>query len=172
MKKGFWKVLGIHIIKIHSMYSLMAGLPLTLLLWKYSNNKEVSILVPLIVAVACLLIISALVSALIDEMKRSQVIPNIERVIRQETSVLVLVSQSSIFSHGIGVSLYYTDEHQFEKLICIGRVINIQENGKIQIKIEQISDGQSDIARTLESNDRVLLERITVKPVVSMDYLD
>lgn len=171
MKKGFWALFGTHLYKIHSMFSLVIGIGLSFLLWQINKDMQISMFLFLVLLILCVLIISSLISALFEVMKSSEVLPEVERVLSNNEQLLILLSPSSIFSHGIIVSLYYTDEFQFERLICIGTVLNIQENGKIQIRVHQMIEGQDDVVLKLSQNDCSVLKKITVKPNVSHEYI-
>lgn len=172
MKSSFWSLLGIHIYKVQSLYSFIIGVTLSIVLWIYKEDKQISLLLFLLVSMVSVLLISSLISAVLDLINNSMVLPKVERVMTSaESQTRILLSPSKLFSHGTMVSLYFTNEHQFETLICVGTVLNVQENKKIQIGISKIIEGQEDIMGRMSSNDQSVLKEVTVKPTIPYDYI-
>lgn len=77
---------------------------------------------------------------------------------------LMLLSPSPIFSYDTVVAVYQRSD-EMEQLMGLGRVINIQENGMIQVLV--IKDlGNADTWKELCSNDAKFLRHLLVKPNV------
>lgn len=74
---------------------------------------------------------------------------------------LFLVEPAPLFSHDTVVSIYYLQE-DVEKLVAIGKVINIQYDQKIQIIVQDYDIG--DKAQGIENNSVHELSRLIVKP--------
>ncbi|MGG3802522.1 hypothetical protein [Metabacillus fastidiosus] len=171
MKLTFWRLLGSQLVRVHSLYGVIASIVLSVTLWVNTPDKNISLIYFLIMSIMSILIIITLISALLIALNNQSLIPKIENVIRtKKEEVICLLEKSTLFSHGISVSFYYTDEHNFEQLICIGTVINIQENGIIQVKIEDYFDVHEDIIVKLKNNEKHLVEKVTVKPTVPYQY--
>lgn len=83
----------------------------------------------------------------------------------------ILLSKSELFSHDTLVSIYFKGDESFEQLIAFGSVVNIQEDGKIQIGFAAILNGNSDLISKIESKNIDVLKKLTIKPNVSKAYL-
>jgi hypothetical protein len=75
----------------------------------------------------------------------------------------LLLDKSELFGHDAVVSVYHVDGSDFEQLIGVGYVRNIQENGKIQVLVEEVI-ANGDLLNRLAHNDAEVLGRIRVKP--------
>lgn len=82
----------------------------------------------------------------------------------QPSVALLLLEDSELFSYDAIVGVYKS-ENEIEQLIGIGRVINIQENGKIQILVTNDLGYSSDWAQYI-TNNITLLQKMLVKPTV------
>lgn len=80
--------------------------------------------------------------------------------------VLVLLEPSELFSFGDMVSFYYTGEDQFEQLIGIGAVVNVQRDGSIQALLQAPAPEYSQLIDRLATNEDSVKSRISVKPNV------
>jgi hypothetical protein len=90
--------------------------------------------------------------------------------IQGQQRLLLLLEPSDMFGFDAVVSVYRTNG-DFEEMIGIGRVLTIQENGFIQITIEQIdpaTDGEF-VANLGAGNVNALAETL-VKPTVPRSY--
>lgn len=173
MKESFWKLIFRNLLRVHSLYGVIFSIFLSIYLWQNSNDKTLPLLYFVVVLVLAVLVVSTLVSALMEVLRQSNLLPRIESVFKtKQDEVLCLLEPSSLFSHGISVSFYYTNEQNFEQLICIGEVVNIQENGKIQVKISFYQSHYEDIVARLGNNDNQVIKKIQVKPTVpsSVDF--
>jgi len=79
------------------------------------------------------------------------------------SKVICLTEASKVFSFGSIVSMYFKREG-FEELIAIGEVYNIQEDGKIQIKINKFITEKDNIKKEIENNSKDLINYLLVKP--------
>lgn len=86
-----------------------------------------------------------------------------------EGSVMALTTYVDYFTENGVVSIFHL-ENGFERQIALGQIINIQEDKKVQILIFNID---SAFPRDeLLKNNKELLERLLVKPIVKLDYLE
>lgn len=167
MKLKFWSLIGKQMIQVHSFLGVLISLVISFLLWQNKPEKTVPLFYLLVLIIISLFLIVSLIGAVLEVLKHQNYLPKIESVIRARNGdILCLLQNSGLFSHGIAVSFFYTNEQNFEQLVCIGTVINIQENGKIQAKIENYLDVHEDIIERLKNNDSQLIKKITVKPSV------
>jgi len=77
---------------------------------------------------------------------------------------LLLFDPSPLYAHDSIVSLYFL-ENEFERLIGVGRVYNIQEDGKIQVLVMR-DMGFGNEWQSLAQNDAIKMKGIRVKPTV------
>lgn len=79
---------------------------------------------------------------------------------------ILLLEPSELYSFGDLVTFYYVGEDQFEELIGIGAVVNIQQDGKIQALLQTPVSEQGALIERLASNEAALKRLIRVKPNV------
>ena len=80
--------------------------------------------------------------------------------------VVCLLEQSELFSHGVAVSFYFKGVEEFEVLIGIGHVLNVQEDRRIQVGLNRVVEGQEATVSKLQGNNSDTLQRLIVKPSV------
>lgn len=85
--------------------------------------------------------------------------------------MIFLLEPSELFSYDTIVSFYYLED-DFEQLIAIGRVRNIQQDSKIQVEVTDYLSGYEEIFNKLGRNDFKALEKTRVKPNIPKAYLD
>jgi hypothetical protein len=78
---------------------------------------------------------------------------------------ICLLEPSELFSHGNLVSFYY-DEDSYERIIGIGQVINIQENGIIQVIMSQQVEGHEGVISQLKIANTDTLKKVKIKPTI------
>ncbi|MEC5238938.1 hypothetical protein [Bacillus mycoides] len=165
MKKGFWRIFGQNLVKVHSVFGVVISITLSILLWKFSSDSQVSLVSFLVLLVTSVLLITALISVVLELLHSEIVLPGIKRVIKvSEEKIVFLLDSSNLFSHGILVSFFYTDKYNYEQLIAVGSVINIQDNGSIQVEIRDYKEVYEDLIMKAVNNDKDVLKEITVKP--------
>ena len=89
--------------------------------------------------------------------------------VKLEGSVMALTTYADYFTENGLVTIFYLED-DFERKIGIGRIVNIQENKKVQILIYNIDPEFS--REKLLNNSKEFLERLLVKPIVKLDYLE
>lgn len=83
--------------------------------------------------------------------------------------VLCVLDSSVLYSHEMLVS-FYAIEDGFEEFLGIGEVINIQEDGKIQVIFSNPIRDIPDVLKRLGNNDATMLKKIMVKPSIPKTY--
>jgi len=84
------------------------------------------------------------------------------------------MGRSRLFGVNILVTIYYVEglgsgqNEYFERAIGIGRVINIQENGLIQVLAPREVSNHAELWQRIRSRDMATLSRIIIKP--SIDF--
>ena len=92
-------------------------------------------------------------------------LPSVKQATRygiKQTGVLVL-EPSKLFSHNSIVAIYYIED-QFEKLIGLGTVSNIQENGLIQVAVIEYLPERDETWKAILSNKADKIKSLIVKP--------
>ena len=83
---------------------------------------------------------------------------------------VLLLTESNLFTNNSIVSIYY-NEDDFEYLIGFGTVINVQENGKIQVGIYSTLDGFNEQFEKIDNNDKTYIDKLVIKPNISNVFL-
>lgn len=159
---------------------LKIGLPIslivTILLWSYGPQGSVPVWNSILLSVFSLVMISTLALAAYDGFKISKfVLPRV--LMGKDTSsiegamLLCLLELSELFSYDNLVSFYHLFDEGFEQLIGVGSVINIQEDGKIQVIMTQITHGNEEVVSKLKNNDASTLKKTIAKSNVPKTYL-
>jgi hypothetical protein len=122
------------------------------------------------------LIIATLVRALqkaLEEyakMKQSM-IPKILRVQKDaNNNIECLLEASDLFAAQSMISLYYTDEDDFERLIGVGFVQSINNKKRIQVVIDEPKITYQYILDKLANNDLKVMQQTRVSPSVIKKY--
>lgn len=129
----------------------------------------------LTVGTFCLVLIVTFANAVYEASKiiSEQVIPKIVSVRESKgTQLLFFLEPSSLFSHDTLASFYYINDDGYERLIGIGTVTNVQDDGRIHVEILHKFSGHEEIFERLSRNDARILKKIRVKPVIPKRYLD
>jgi len=89
----------------------------------------------------------------------------------QGSTILCVLEPSELFSNDTLISFYYKDD-VCEGFIGYGTVINIQEDKKIQVTLEQILSEDDEMIQKLANNDSSLLGKIIIKPYISNRFFN
>lgn len=177
MTKSFWSLVWSSFLRTQGALIGVVAFVSSLLLWRLSPNKNISLGLALPIGLFCVVLILTLGHAAYQSFKMSKrILPRVlfgkkSSTKDQKTQVLCLLEPSELFSYDAVVSFYYIDEG-FEQLIGIGTVINIQEDGKIQVIIAYSRDVYEETINKLAGNNAGVLNKIIVKPNVPKSILD
>lgn len=97
-------------------------------------------------------------------------VTSVIKTIPREHTLIFLLRASPFFSHNIIVSIYVT-EGEYERLIGIGTVYNVQENDIIQVKLHRAFEETHEVFEQIRRNDNEVLNRILVKPTASYEMI-
>jgi hypothetical protein len=158
----------------------VAGLVLGVVLWKVAPTTHVSLFSVLAVAlpigIGLVTLLIAFCLSTIHILKEiggldsaNRVLPRVVRVEKTDNSILLLLESSSLFNTGLGVTLYVVKEKGFEASFGIGRVINVQENGMIQVEVSGFQPKNDLFVEKITKNDTKSLKQVLVKPHVMYD---
>lgn len=177
MKKSFWSLVWSSFLRTQGALIGVIAIVSSVLLWRLSPNKNISLGLALPIGLLCVVLILTLGYAAYESFKMSKrILPRVlfgkkSSTKNQKPQVLCLLEPSEIFSYDAVVSFYYIDEG-FEQLIGIGTVTNIQENGKIQVVMTYSNDVYEETINELADNNARVLNKIIVKPNVPKSVLD
>lgn len=91
-------------------------------------------------------------------------------------TLILVMERSRQFGVNILVTVYYEESlaagraEIFERTIGIGRVINIQENGLIQVRLLREVSNHGDLWQRIRNRDTTTLSNVIIKP--SIDFND
>ncbi len=80
------------------------------------------------------------------------------------TDFVLLMEPSELFSHGIGVSIFSLSAEGYERFIGFGQVLNIQDNGKIQVRVGSLFPGLDELEAKIRGRETLTLKSLRVKP--------
>jgi len=115
-----------------------------------------------------LLLVATLVNAIWISRGRSEYVsPSAVRAMVQqldgEEVTVCLLEESPFLRRGSIVTLF-RKERDFERLMALGRIDHVQEDGLLQAFLYKIYDGQEDAVKALATNNKDALEAVVVVP--------
>ena len=192
-KNNFWGRIWYSFNKIQSALITFVGIFISIILALYPAKSQISLGIVIVVVLISLLIIVTMINAFntllaeyknlnqkletveqdneeLQKIAQTRLIPKIlladNRQINDTSGIFCLLEKSELFSYNIVVSCYYTDDGGVDVIIGVGSVINIQENGKIQIFINDYNNDYRDVLDKLANNDRQILSKVLIKPTM------
>lgn len=163
-KDSFPRLLWSSYNKALGTLATIFGIGLGILIWIYKPDSVISLAWAIPIAIVMLLLLStfahAAYSAYLDKEAR---LPELILCRQIEGTCVFLAEPSKLFSHGILVSFFYRDRDNYEQLIALGAVNNIQEDGLIQIELIQGIEGQEDILEQLVNNIKQVMDNTIIK---------
>jgi hypothetical protein len=186
MKKNLWSLIWSSFLEIQGALITFIGIFLSIFLARFPVKNQVPLDVFIIILLVLVLIIVTIFHTcnkllieytaikleleIANQNNKKRLIPKIISArhypIQGYPRILCLLEESILFSQNILVSCYYTDNDGFEIIIASGSVINIQEDRKIQVLIDEFVDDYQDILEKLANNDRQILPKVLIKPTV------
>jgi len=175
LPNSFWGYIWLRFYSIQGLLLAVIGLIFSLITWFAVNASTSTKVLVITILVLVVLLVVAINAAYSLFLRRSRVLPKIIAV-RPNTSVsnadfVCVLEPSEWFSQGILVSFYDYDG-KYEQLIGIGRVLIVQDDGKIQVGMSVNIEGHEGIIERLSRSDMEAVERIKVKPHVPSDYFN
>lgn len=179
MKKSFWGLIWSSFLRVRGVPGGVIIFVFTVLIWLFSPDKNISLGWVLPIGLFCVILILTLGNAAYEAFKISKhVLPMVLVGKKPPTQfsgakLLCLIEPSELFSYDTFVSFYYIGDENFEQLMGIGTVVNIQEDNKIQVVMTCSLDGYEEKIEKLVQNDTGILKRTRVKPnIPAKTYLD
>lgn len=90
---------------------------------------------------------------------------------------MLIMDRSRQFGVNIFVTIHYEESlgigssEIFERAIGIGQVVNIQENGLIQVQDLRQSSGQSGLWQRIRSCEATILSHVMIKPSIDFNAM-
>ena len=165
---GKWSTL----ISLRFLLGCVVSVVLPLILWRLSPNDSISLKWALPVLALLLILLAFSVRIAYQYYQRAEnILPKLIRIVPDNMGVICLFEPSELYSHNALVSLFFNHE-DYERLIGLGYVFNVQDDKNIQILITQWIPGQEEIKDKLENNNAQVLEKIIAKPNVSRSHFE
>lgn len=101
-----------------------------------------------------------------------RVIHGMEPFAGMDVVLVCVLEPSQLFSPDILVALYKMNRQDIEEPIGVGTVVNVQDDGKIQVAMTQVFWGHTNYADRLKRNEAAALESTRVKPNVPRRMFD
>jgi hypothetical protein len=128
MKKSFWEIVWSNFLNVQGVLLSIIGIAL----WFFTPQTSISLGLVLFIVILALVITLIFASTAYEIFNKSKDFFSLPRVIlprkilaNNQRQFLMLLLSSELFSNDTLVSFHYFDD-DFEQLIAIGRVINIQ----------------------------------------------
>lgn len=173
MERTFWVLAWSSFKRVQGAILTGLGVVVTVLVWIFKPETTIPMRVALPIFAVFAVIITSLIDAVFQSLKLGTRLPHVLYVSKSgPTSVLTLLLEpSELFSHDAAVSFYHVGDGDFEELIGIGAVLNVQADNRIQVVMMRPVEGHEDIIQALHQNTGPTLKRIIVKPVANWRYL-
>jgi hypothetical protein len=172
MKNNFWGLIWSSFREVNNSILTILSYAISILLAVVASKASVPLYLLIIIVTLSVLIIATLVRALekaLEEyakMKQSM-IPKILRVQKDaNNNIECLLEASDLFAAQSMISLYYTDEDDFERLIGVGSVRYINNKKRIQVVIDEPKITYQNILDKLANNDLKVMQKTRVSPSV------
>lgn len=169
--RSFWELIYDSFIRINGWLFGGLGLALSVAALFFSPDTKVSVGWFVALGSLSIVVFVVLYDASRISWKASQRgLPAVRRTLEppeiyQGVEKILIVEPSELFGVDALVSIYTTEE-EYERLIGIGRVLNVQTNGYLQVGISTLTETSDDLAGKLKGNDSAFLKRLLVKPSV------
>ena len=174
MEKSLGGLLWLSFTRIQGVLVSVVGIVTGILLWQMSPTATVRLMFVVPAAIVVTMIIAVLAGAVHAVWSNRR--PAIPRVlyatqpkVEAELQLICLLEPSDWFSYGLGVAFYYVNDDGFELLVGIGRVINVQDDGRIQVGVTRTIGGNDGVVAEIASGSKGTLERVRVKPSIPHD---
>ena len=165
---SFWKTQG-------AIATLIGGGILGYIYWNSSPAATIPLAVALPVFVICISLIVLFAHAAYSTFQNAK--GGLPKVLMgrspgrlKNAKALCILESSELFSHNSVVSFYFVDGG-YERFLGVGYVVNIQDNGYIQVELVSPSEGNEDVIDRLSRDEKAVLDKVLVKPNVPWDFL-
>ncbi len=175
MNKSFWGFIWERFRKFQGIPVGIIALLATMVFWYFAPDKSVrlGIVIPFGIIFIILLIVFG-DAAYVSFKTNRNILPGVICVkpyLKNNKEIhLFLLTPSDLFSNDILVSFYYCND-EYEQLIGIGKVFNIQDDNKIQVFLLYPLEGHEDKVKEMVKNNKLYLDKTKIKPNVPYSML-
>ena len=174
--KDIWTSLRAVVPAIASAIAL--GLALLGSLWDPRIRVQIGLVWLSVIGFVLIAIIAAAIKMAVDARRAAHGAPpraiNVSAASPTDGPIVLIMSRSRQFGVNIFVTIYYEEilgvgrGELFERTIGIGRIINIQENGLIQVLVLREVLNQSGLWQRIRSCEMAIVSHVFIKP--SIDF--
>lgn len=148
----------------------LIGLLFSFVMWFWKPSASVPLWVIVLIVIVLAIVVVTLADALFESLKRSSRLPRVCKAIQPvalygDARAILLVDASDLFSHDAMVSVF-SRMNDFEVLIGTGFVATVQENGRIQVCVQNSAESTGDIWERILQNNKEELSQLIVKPSI------
>ncbi len=174
MSKTFSGLLWDSFIKVLGPFSVIVMFAVMLACWIWASDRKVPVAGPAFV-VLLLLICSATFAAAarlaFREARRGP--PRVKYAGPAPPGIpaarlLLLLDPCELFAQGSLASVYIVEDG-FERRVGFGVVVNVQDDGRIQVALVDAYDAYEEVIEDLRAGKATAMEKTIVKPTVSAD---
>lgn len=169
--KTFSRLLYESFLRVHGWSLALAGIALNALLFFVGPETQVQVgWLALTASLSGFLFVVAFDAAWNSWKESQRGLPEVKRTLEPPSLYsgverLLLVTPSELYGVDTLVSIY-VKEGEYERLIAVGKVLSVQENGYLQIGIRELDHQDTAISDNLNGNDASFLRKLLVKPSV------
>lgn len=150
----------------------VAGLLAGVAAWFIPASTQVSLAIYVATSLIALAIITVLIEATrIAKTHAASPLPRvklslIEQRVTNDPHVVLVLEPSPLFFFGLVVSVFVVEKDQYERFFGEGSVQNVQDDGLIQVRLDDFDADDNAVIDALRSNSIDTLSRLRVKPYV------
>lgn len=174
-KESYFYLLWKNVWNSISIMTGICGIALAFVFWIWKPEQNVSLELCITIGVFIFFFFFVFVRFSIDlyanKKQNCTVLTIIETYgkFKDTNNVIALTTCIDYFTENGIVTVFYL-ENGFERQIALGKIINIQEDKKVQILFFEIDSDFS--TETLLKNNRELLNKLRIKPIIKMTSLE
>jgi len=175
MNKSFWGFIWERFSEHHGVLIGFIALFSGIAFWNFAPDKSVRL--GIVIPFGIIFIILSIVfgdAAYVSFKANRNILPGVICVkpyLKDNKEIhLFLLTPSDLFSNDILVSFYYCND-EYEQLIGIGKVFNIQDDNKIQVLLLYPLEGHEDKVKEMVKNNKLYLNKTKIKPNIPYSML-
>jgi hypothetical protein len=181
---GFWRDAWTALKAVGSWITASVAFGLALLgsIWDPGIKVQVGLIWLAVFVLAVLAVLAATINMAVTARRNAQapppkamhVVVPVSAGQGMATPLILIMERSRLFSVNTLVSIYYVDEtgpgrdDVFEQSIGIGRVANVQENGRRQVQVLKEVANRADLWQPIRNREMAVVGRTVIKP--SIDF--
>lgn len=174
-KESYFYLLWKNLWNSISIITGIFGIVLAFVFWIWKSEQKVSLTLCITIGVVIVFLLFVFVRFSIElyanKKQNCTVLTIMETYgkFKDKNNVIALTSCIDYFTENGIVTVFYL-ENGFERQIALGKIINIQEDKKVQILFFEMDPDFP--TETLLNNNRELLDKLRIKPIIKMTSLE